>query len=596
MESLKRLGDPKVKILLGLGICLFAALLLHFSQTSEKLSRKVLDKQFELLHRYDPRPVSNDVVIVGIDEAAFKTFKEPFALWHPHLGQFLQAMATAKPAVVGLDIMLPKYSFQFLVPGYDQSLLQGLQELKAQTPVVLAHALDDSGVFRPVYEAYISASGGNAPASVEVCPDDDGVARRFDPNLCTVNAQGSTLVEKMASHLGNAKPGTGLVDFSRGEKFEYIPFIKVLEWQTQGNTGQLARTFGGRPVLLGVVSLRGDQETVPVPLAAWDRTNRHVPGVLVQAQILRSMQNGGLIRDGANAYVVLVLTLLSALFWLGRIGWIKIAILATLPPLVLFFSTWQLGQGIYIPIGGILFSGLFAFFARMVYEAVLQAQQRNWLRGTFGSYVSPEVLEEIIAGNIHSGLDGARIRLCILVANIHSFSGRCESQPPQEIVALLNDHFSEMTVAIHQHKGTVDKFVGDGLMAFFGAPHALECPEKNALEAAQEMLQRLRHVNERLREKGIAPIEVGIALHVGEVVIGHIGSELRKDYTVIGDAVSRTTKLEALTKTLNYPVVCSDVVAKAVENSGGLVDCGEQTVKGGMIHVYGWNPPLLAVN
>lgn len=596
MESLKRLGDPKIKILLGLGICLFAALLLHFSQTSEKLSRKVLDKQFGYLQQRGARHVNNDVVIVGIDEASFKAFKEPVALWHPHLGKFLQAMASAKPAVVGLDIVLPEHSYQFLIPNYDQSLLEGLQVLKAKTPLVLAQTLDDSGVIRPVYEAYIFASGGNAPASVVVCPDDDGVARRFDPNLCTVNAEGSTLAERMTAYLGNAKPGTGLVDFSKGEKFEYIPFIKVLEWQTQGNTEQLVRTFGGKPVLLGIVSLQGDQVTVPVPLAAWDRSNRHAPGVLVQAQILRSMQGGGLIRDGANVYVVLVLTLLSALFWLGRTGWIKIAILATLPPSVLLFSTWQLGQGMYLPVGGILFSGLFAFFARMVYESVLQSRQRNWLRDTFASYVSPEVLEEIVTGNIHSGLDGARIRLCILVANIHGFSGRCESQPPQEIVALLNDHFSEMTVAIHQHKGTVDKFVGDGLMAFFGAPHALECPEKNALEAAQEMLQRLRYVNERLREKGIAPIEVGIALHVGEVVIGHIGSELRQDYTVIGDAVSRTTKLEALTKTLNYPVVCSAVVAKAVENSGGLVDCGEQTVKGGMIHVYGWNPPLLAVN
>lgn len=596
MESFKQLGDPKIKVLVGLGICLFAALLLHFSQTGERLSRKVLDKQFDLLRRYDPRPVDNEVVIVGIDDSAFRAFKEPFALWHPHLGKFLQAMAAAKPAVVGLDIVLPEHSYQFLVPGYDQNLLQGLRELKAQAPVILAQTLDDSGVIRPVYEAYISTSGGNAPASVEVCADDDGVARRFDPNLCTVNAQGSTLVEMMAAYLGNAKPGTGLVDFSKGEKFEYIPFIKVLEWQAQGNGEQLVRTFGGKPVLLGIVSLQGDRATVPVPLAAWDGSNRHIPGVLMQAQILRSMQNGGLIRDGASTYVVLILTLLSALLWLGRIGWTKIAILATLPPLVLFFSTWQLGQGVYLPIGGILFSSLFVIVARMVYEGVLQMQQRNWLRGMFGSYVSPEVLEEIMAGNIHSGLDGVRIRLCILVANIHDFSGRCESQPPQEIVALLNDHFSEMTIAIHRHKGTVDKFVGDGLMAFFGAPHALECPEKNALEAAQEMLQRLRHVNERLREKSVAPIEVGIALHVGEVVIGHIGSELRHDYTVIGDAVSRTTKLEALTKTLNYPVVCSAVVAKAVENSGGLVDCGEQTVKGGTIHVYGWKPPLLAAN
>lgn len=593
METLKRLNDPKVRMLLGLGFCLLAALVLHLSQTGEMLSRKALDKQFALLHRYDAHPVANDVVIVGIDDASYKTFKEPFALWHPYLGKFLQAMAVAKPTVVGLDIVLPERSYQFLIPQYDQSLLHGLQTAKAQTPLVLAQTVEVNGVFRTVYEPFVTASGGDTLGSVLVCPDDDGLVRRFDPNMCTVNAQGTMFVEKMAVHLGNVRRGPGLVNFAAGERFEYIPFDKVLEWQAQSNTGQLTRTFGGKPVMLGVVSSLGERVNSPVPLAAWDPFRRRVPGVLMQAQMLRSMLDGGLIR-AANAHVVLVLTLLPALFWLGRVGWLKLAALAVFPLLLLFSSTWLLGQGVFLPIGAILFSGVFAFLARLVYEGAMQVQQRNWLRGTFGSYVSPEVLQEIMAGNIRSGLDGARIRVCILFADIYGFSARSESRPPQEVVALLNDYFSEMTVAIHQHNGTVDKFIGDGVMAFFGAPQALECPEKNALEAAQEMLLRLRHVNAHLQEQGIEPIEIGIALHVGEVVIGHIGSALRHEYTAIGDAVSRTATLQELTRTLNYPVVCSDAVAKAVENSGGLADCGEQTVKGGMLHVYGWNPPLLA--
>lgn len=593
METLKRLSDPKVRMLLGLGLCLLVALVLHLSQTGEKLSRKVLDRQFALLHRYETHPVQNDVVIVGIDDASYKAFKEPFALWHPHLGKFLQAMAVAKPAVLGLDIVLPARSYEFLIPHYDQSLLHGLQTARAQVPLVLAQTVEVNGVFRTVYEPFVTASGGDTLGSVLVCPDDDGLVRRFDPNMCTVNAQGTMFVEKMAAHLGNVRLGPGLVDFSAGEKFEYVPFNKVLEWQAQSDTAQLTRTFGGKPVMLGVVSSLAERVNSPVPLAAWDPFRRRAPGVLMQAQMLRSMLDGGLIR-AANAYVVLVLTLLAALFWLGRVGWLKLVALAVFPFLLLLVSTWQLGQGMFLPIGGILFSGVFAFFARLAYEGVQQAQQRNWLRVAFGSYVSPEVLQEIIAGNIRSGLDGARIRVCILVADIHGFSARSESRPPQEVVALLNDYFSEMTVAIHQHKGTVDKFIGDGVMAFFGAPQPLECPEKNALEAAQEMLLRLRQVNARLQEQGIAPVEIGIALHVGEVVIGHIGSALRHEYTAVGDAVSLTARLEDLTKTLGYPVVCTSGVAKAVENSGGLADCGEQNVRGVALRVYGWNPPLLA--
>ncbi len=595
MEALKRLNDPKIKLLLGLAVCLLVALVLHLTQTGMQLSRMVLDKQFALLHQHDVHQVKNDVVIVGIDEAATKAFKEPFALWHPHLGKFLQAMAAARPSVVGLDIVLPERSYQFLIPQYDQSLLQGLQMLKAQAPLVLAQTLDDGGSFRPIYAPYVSAVGEDALASVVVCLDDDGVARRFDPNRCTVNARGAMLAEKMAAHLGKPNPGTGWVDFSAGEKFEYVPFLQVLEWQAQGNVGQLERTFGGKPVLLGVVSRFGERVRAPVPLAAWDPYKFRVPAVLMQAQILRSMLSNGLIRD-ANNIVVGALTLLAALFWLGRIGWLKLGAMAAFPFLLLLASTWLLGQGTYLPIGGILLAGTFAFMARLIYEGVLQVQQRNWLRGTFGSYVSQEVLQEIIAGKIRSGLEGARIRVCILSAYIHDFSARSESRPPQEVVSLLNDYFSEMTVAIHQHRGTVDKFIGNGVLAFFGAPQALECPEKNALEAAQEMLLRLRHVNARLQEQGIAPIEIGIAVHAGEVIIGHVGSQSRHEYTAVGGAVSLTAKLEELTKTLGYPVVCSAAVAKAVVQSGELIDCGEQSVKGGMLHVYGWNPPLLVAS
>ncbi len=593
MTTMRWVIDRKASMLLGLCICLVFALALHFSRAGERLSHKVLDRQFSLLHRYDARPLQHDVAIVGIDAAAFKVLQEPFELWHPHLGKFLQAMANAKPAVLGLDIALPQHSYQFLIPDYDQPLLQGLQAMHAQAPLVLAQMPDDSGAFRPVHQSYLTISGVEALASVVVCPDADGIVRRFDPNLCTVNAQGSTLVEKMAAYLGDKDPGTGLVDFGAGKPLEYTPFLKVLEWQARGDAAQLAHTFGDKPVLLGVVAPFGERIYTPVALAADEPSNRLVPAVLMQAQILRSMLNHGLIQV-LSPYTLLCLTLLAALFWFGRIGWLKLVALVAFPFFLLSLSIWLLGRGWYLPVGGILFSALFAFIARLLYEGMLQMRQRNWLRGAFGKYVGHDVLQEIVAGNVQSGVEGTRVRLCILFANIHGFNERSENRPAQEVVALLNDYFSEMTVAIHQHRGVLDQFIGDGVLAFFGAPQALECPEKNALEAAQEMLLRLRQVNVHLREQDIAPIEIGIALHAGEVVIGHIGSAVRCEYTVIGDVVKLTIQLATLSMPLNYPVLCSAAVAKIVESTGGLNDCGEQAVNGNMLHVYGWVPPVLA--
>lgn len=593
MAILHCLKDHDSRRQLGLGLCLLLALMLYFSGAGKQMDRRVLDRQFGLMQRENPRPAPDDVVVVGIDAATFRALQEPFELWHPYLGRFLQAMASAKPAVLGLDIALPERSYQFLIAQYDQPLLQGLRAVQEKSPLVLAQKLDDHGAFRSLHPSYLAVTGTEALASVTVCHDEDGVVRRFDPNLCTVNAQGSTMVEKMAAHLGRTNPGTGLLDFAAAEPFGYVPFLQVLEWQARGEDARLASVFGGKPVLLGVVAPSGERVLAPVPLAAWEPSSRLVPAVLMQAQMLRSILNDGLIRT-LDPLLVLLLTLLAALFWIGRMGWLKLLGLAVFPFTLILFSTWQLGQGWYLPIGGILLSGLFAFVARMAYDGVMQLRQRNWLRGTFGKYVGHDVLHEIVAGNVHSGLEGERIRLCILFATIHDFNEHAGQRPAREVVTLLNDYFSGMTIAVHQHKGVIDQFTGSGMLAFFGAPQALECPEKNALESAQEMLLRLRQLNARWLEQGIEPVEIGIALHTDMVIIGHIGSDSRREYTIIGEAVSLTTRLAALGKDLRYPVLCSAAVAGAVENTGSLDDCGEQVVAGGTLHVYGWNPPLLA--
>ncbi len=589
-------ADDRVRIGLGFGVCLLVAIVLSFSQLSDNLSRKILDRQFAYLRAHYPHPISNDVVIVGIDEATFKAFKEPYALWHPHLGKFLQAMSRAKPSVFGMDVVLPERSYDFLIRQYDQNLTQGLLALRSQSPIVLGRNLDDNGNFRPVFAPFIEASGTDALASVVVCAEMDGVARRADPSQCTVNAQGATLTGKMASLLGRTQAARGLIDFTLGDDLNYVPFHKVMEWAEQGDDEQLRRTFSGKPVLLGMVLQRGNRVNLPVTLAAWEPENRHLSAVVWHAQVLRSMLTHGLIKE-SPPYLVVVLTMLAGLLWFARLHWLKFVALVVFPLALLAFSTWQLGQTVYLPAGGILLSGLFAFALRSIYELVLKVRENQQLRGIFGSYVSAETLRAMIAGDVQSRLEGERKRVCIMYADIHNFSARSEISPPQQLVALLNEYFSEMTVAIHQHNGTVGNLIGDAIMAYFGAPQALDCPEKNALEAAQEMLLRLRLVNAHLKEKGIAPIEIGIGLHIGEVVIGHVGSDSRQEYTAIGDVVSIAATLEELTKTLGYPVICSKAVAEAVEQAGDLNDLGLQKVKGeAVLPVCGWYPPLLAAS
>jgi adenylate cyclase len=591
MGALQRLRDPRFRGLPGLAICLVVALGFSYFQTGDGLSRKILDRQFDLLHQRATTPMQNDVVIVGIDEDSFRRFKEPFELWHPYLAGFLQAMEAAKPSVVGLDIALPERSYQFMLPHYEEGMVKALKALSAQTPVVLARKLDAEGTLRTV-DGALAASVADAPASVTLCLDRDGVFRRFDLNRCTVNAQGASFAEKIAARLGVAQPGVGMVDFGAGQKFDYIPFARVLEWQGQADKQRLVTAFSGRAVLLGIVSARAEKVAVPVPMAVWSPMDKRVPEVLVQAQILRSMAGKGLIRE-LPLWGGVSLALLAALLWLGRTGWIKLAVFAVTPLVFWLLAIWLLGRGIYLSLGDILLSGSFAFMARLGYESIQQLHDRNGLRDLFGGYVDREVLNGIVNGRINTSTDGERVRVCLLYARIKDFSRRVQEGEPQASILLLNDCFSEMVIAVHQHKGTLDKFVGSDLVAFFGAPQTLESPERDALEAAQEMLQRQREVNIRLQESGMPEIELEIALHVGQVVVGHVGSATRKDYTALGSEVDVVKALVESARSAGYPVVCSAEVAEAVRVAGGISEVGIRQVGGANLHVYGWMPPLL---
>jgi class 3 adenylate cyclase len=580
--------------LAGFVLCLLVGIVFDFVKVSAVPDRVMLDREFQLLREYRRQPVPNDVVIVGIDEATFAAFREPFALWHPHLGKLFNALAAGKPSLVGLDVVLPERSYHFLIPHYDQSLLQGLAKLKLQSPVVLGRSVDGDGNFRKIFPPYVSVSGADSLASAMVCLDDDGVARQFEENLCSDKTPVVTLAGKMAALQGIGKEGGRLVDYSVGDAFSYVPFLDVLSWYDSGNSSKLQQMFAGKTVLVGVVLPYTDRLNFPVPLAAWEPMQTKLPGVLFHGQVYRSLQMHGLIQE-VPGMRILALSLAATLFWFGRVGWIKSGLFCLFLIGMPMISALQLWQSHYLPVGGVLISGMIAFVGRLSYEAVIQVRERRMLRGTFGNYVSPQILQAIMAGNIKPGLGGEHKRLCVMFADIRDFTTRSEQLAPEDVIKLLNGYFTEMTAAIHKHGGTVDKFIGDGIMAFFGAPQMLECPEMNALEAAQEMLLRLQAYNLKLQELNQEPVRIGIGLHVGDVIVGNIGSETRNEYTAIGDVVNTASRLEGLSKTLGYPIICSATVADAVGYAGGMVDMGEQAIKGHTaIHVYGWNPPLIA--
>ena len=529
-------------------------------------------------------------------DAEFRQLREPFALWHPHLGRFLQAMAIAKPSVLGLDIALPDRSYHFLLPNYDQPLVQGLAELRggAQVPIVLAQSLDERGNLRAIFPPYLAVAGKDAPGSVALCRDPDQVIRRFDETSCDYSGPQPTLAGRVAQHLGIKQEWRGLINYAIGDPVEYVPLQQVLQWISLGQSARLADTFRGRPVLVGVILPFSDRHPLPVELAAFEPKTRLLPGVLVHVQALRSMLQGGFVRP-LPAWLVLLASAAALLAWFGRSGWLKAVLLALGAAAVLGVGLWLLWRGWYLPSAGIMLCAAFAGLARLAYDAALEARQRRFLSGAFSSYVSPRFLREILAGRIDAGLAGTRRRICVMFCDVHGFTSRAEKMPPEQVISMLNQHFAAATAAIYKHGGTTNKFLGDGVMALFGAPQPLDCPEKNALEAAQDMLSALRDLNGRLEAAGMAPLKAGIGLHSGEVVLGYVGGRLHREYAAIGEVVNLASRLEGMTRELEYPVLCSAAVADAVGHAGDLRDLGERAPRGHpALRIFGWNPPVLA--
>src|SRR5438874_6102965 len=174
-------------------------------------------------------------------------------------------------------------------------------------------------------------------------------------------------------------------------------------------------------------------------------------------------------------------------------------------------------------------------------------------------------------------LGGVFHTITILFADIRGFTRISEHAPPEKIVNLLNRYFSAMTDIIFAHGGTLDKYLGDGLMALFGAPTITPKDAGNALSAAVAMQRRMLTINDELRAEGFPEIGIGIGLHTGEVTVGYIGSERRSEYTAIGDSVNTASRLESNAK--SGQILVSDATAKAARSRYKLHPRDPITVK-----------------
>ena len=347
----------------------------------------------------------------------------------------------------------------------------------------------------------------------------------------------------------------------KGGSFKYVSATDILH-------GRLpADTLKDKVVLVGTTAPGlMDLRVTPVGAA--------YPGVEVHANLISGYLDGNVLAkpDYAMGYeltVVVVSGVLLAVLlpWLSAARAIAFSI--ALVCAVSGLNVWlYLAHGLVLPLASTLAMIAAAFVLNMAYGYFAESRSKRELATLFGSYVPPELVDEMVKAPESYSMDAESRELTVLFCDMKGFTQLSETLSPEQLQHMLNRVFSRLTEVIRSHRGTIDKYMGDCVMAFWGAPvrsgdHALQ-----AVLAAQGMIHALAQVNADNAAQGLPAIGVGIGINTGPMLVGDMGSDIRRSYTVIGDAVNLASRLEALSRVYGVNIVVGEATRKQVQ---GLV-------------------------
>ena len=245
-----------------------------------------------------------------------------------------------------------------------------------------------------------------------------------------------------------------------------------------------------------------------------------------------------------------------------------------------FFTINAFKGGSWLNLVQPVVAGALALFFGTAYQYFVEGREKRRVSKLFGRYVSKDVYAQLMANPDLPQLGGKRREMSVLFSDIRGFTSVTERGDPEELVRQLNEYFSRMVEIVFQYKGTVDKFVGDMVMALFSAPLDDEDHAQHAVEAAVEMVRVLAELNKAWADRGMAQLDIGIGVNSGEMIAGNIGSSAIMSYTVIGDNVNLGARLESLNKDYKTRIIISDATRTRLKVPYDVRPLGDVVVKG----------------
>jgi adenylate cyclase len=336
--------------------------------------------------------------------------------------------------------------------------------------------------------------------------------------------------------------------------------------------------FRDKIVFVGVTAEGlGDVFTSPFEAAG------NMPGIFMHASLADNILSGRAttrVPRWANVLVLFVPVLLIgvAAARLPVLAGTTLSLVAMAALTAASFALFARGHWTFL--AGPLLGSAMAMFGGVAYQYFFEGQEKRRVKQLFGRYVSPDVFERLLDDPSLAALGGERREMSVLFSDIRGFTSVSETGNPEAIVAQLNEYFGRMVEVVFRNGGTVDKFVGDMVMALFGAPVADARHADHAVTAAFEMVTELQALNVKWTAEGRPPLDIGIGVNSGEMIAGNIGSERIMSYTVIGDAVNLGARLESLNKDYGTRIIISAATRDRLTTPVDLAPLGEVVVKG----------------
>lgn len=564
----------------------------------ERIELKTLDYRF--LWRGAEKP-DDRIVILGIDDKALDKIKDPMVFWGPHFAKVIRKLAQAGARSIGMD-------FVFSIPitksvdgeDYDKILAMALREANC---VVMAKTFrNDRETNAYLVDEAISrlrfAASPEYAGFVNLTNDPDNCVRRQTLVVQDINSKGHlafglAIVAKYYDILGKKKVSVKGSNVIMGDKvvpinrygemlinfagpsgnFHHISFYEAWKMADEdGSIGYFRENFTNKIVLIGTTNIL-HQDFKPTPFFASNHYKelRSTYGIEIWANVINTMLQDKYITrvPGWQVSIIILFIGLFVSYVSLRLSLIKslLALIAFGVAYIFLCIEMFIGFNIWVSMAAPFVTIPLTCAVIFTYRFTIENRQRSVIKSLFQHYLHPDVVNELLKDPDNVKLGGVKKELTVFFSDIQDFTSISEKMEPEELVKLMNVYLTNISDIIIKYEGTIDKYVGDAVMAFFGAPLDQKDHALRACYAAIETQEHMQILRKSFKVKGWPEISSRIGINTGMVVVGNMGGENRFNYTVIGDDVNLASRLEGVNKIYSTNIMIGENTYTRVKDS-----------------------------